>query len=166
MLCCAQVPKERLLALALGRGPTGAALDLRHARRSQAALLDEMGRLLLNVCLAVPQVCRRFTWSQWCSYQAPLNRNFLSEVWLAQRQRCCSCVLCERCLTNRCCLCCQWVQGRVTVLQGVVVFFPSFAYADQVHGHWQATGALERLGHRKHVFREPRSAVEVEAVLR
>ena len=51
-------------------------------------------------------------------------------------------------------------------LQGVVVFFPSFAYADQVHGHWQATGALERLGHRKRVFREPRSAVEVESVLR
>ena len=51
-------------------------------------------------------------------------------------------------------------------LQGVVVFFPSFAYADQVHEHWQATGALERLGHRKRVFREPRSAVEVESVLR
>ena len=56
--CRAQVPKERLLALALGRGPTGAALDLRHALRSQAATLDEMGRLLLNVCQAVPQVCR------------------------------------------------------------------------------------------------------------
>ena len=58
MLGSAQVPKERRLALALGRGPTGAALDLRHARRSQAAVLDEMGRLLLNVCQAVPQVCR------------------------------------------------------------------------------------------------------------
>ncbi|CAK0764311.1 hypothetical protein CVIRNUC_003145 [Coccomyxa viridis] len=102
--CGHVVPKERLLALALGRGPTGAALDLRHARRGQAAVLDEISRLLLNICQAVPQ--------------------------------------------------------------GVVVFFPSFAYADQVFGHWQATGALERLGHRKRVFREPRSAVEVESVLR
>ena len=58
MLGSAQVPKERLLALALGRGPTGAALDLRHARRGQAAVLGEMGRLLLNICQAVPQVCR------------------------------------------------------------------------------------------------------------
>lgn len=51
------MPKERLLALAVGRGPTGAALDLRHARRGQAPMLDEMARLLLNVCQAVRQVC-------------------------------------------------------------------------------------------------------------
>ena len=50
------MPKERLLALAIGKGPTGATLDLRHAQRSQSAMLDEMGRLLLNVCQAVPQV--------------------------------------------------------------------------------------------------------------
>lgn len=53
-----QVPKERLLALAIGNGPTGATLDLRHAQRGQSAMLDEMGRLLLNVCQAVPQVMR------------------------------------------------------------------------------------------------------------
>ena len=52
------------------------------------------------------------------------------------------------------------------LLQGVVVFFPSFSYADEVYEHWQASGALRRLSNRKHVFREPRSAVEVEAVLR
>ena len=52
-----QVPKERLLALALGRGPTGAALDLRHVHRGKSAMLDEMGRVLINACQAVPQVC-------------------------------------------------------------------------------------------------------------
>ncbi len=52
-----QVPKERLLAVALGRGPTGAALDLRHVHRGKSAMLDEMGRVLINTCQAVPQVC-------------------------------------------------------------------------------------------------------------
>ena len=51
-------------------------------------------------------------------------------------------------------------------LQGVVVFFPSFSYADEVYEHWQASGAFRSLSNKKHVFREPRSAVEVDAVLR
>lgn len=51
-------------------------------------------------------------------------------------------------------------------LQGVIVFFPSFSYVDEVYSHWQASGALSRLSNRKHVFREPRSAVEVESVLK
>lgn len=42
-----------------GTGPSGRALDLRHATRGQSAMMDELGRLLLNVCQAVPQVtCR------------------------------------------------------------------------------------------------------------
>lgn len=51
-------------------------------------------------------------------------------------------------------------------LQGVVAFFPSFSYADTVYAHWQSSGTLAALSSRKHVFREPRSSVEVEAVLR
>lgn len=50
--------------------------------------------------------------------------------------------------------------------QGVVAFFPSFAYADQVHARWQASGALAALAGRKAVFREPRCSTDVEAVLR
>lgn len=61
----------RLLALAVGSGPSGAALDFRHAARSSPGTMDELGRLVLNAC--------------------------------------------------------QAVRG------GVVVFFPSFSYADQVH---------------------------------
>lgn len=50
--------------------------------------------------------------------------------------------------------------------QGVVAFFPSFAYADAVYAHWQSSGALAALRSKKHVFREPRSSVEVDSVLR
>ncbi len=39
-----------------GAGPSGRALDLRHAARSQIATQDELARLLLNVAQAVPQV--------------------------------------------------------------------------------------------------------------
>ena len=48
---------------------------------------------------------------------------------------------------------------------GVVVFFPSFSYADQVYARWGTTGLLRTLGERKKVFREPRTAGEVESIL-
>ena len=54
--CGHVVPPERLLALALGRGPTGRELDLRAERRGAPDALDELGRLLLNVCQAIPEV--------------------------------------------------------------------------------------------------------------
>ncbi|KAK9843489.1 hypothetical protein WJX81_005623 [Elliptochloris bilobata] len=101
--CGHVVPPERLLALALGRGPTGRELDLRAERRAAPATLDELGRLLLNVCQAIPQ--------------------------------------------------------------GVIAFFPSFAYAEQAAQRWEATGALAALAARKRAFREPRAAAAVQATL-
>ena len=65
--------------------------------------------------------------------------------------------------------CCQpsaSLSAEVGWLQGVVVFLPSFAYADEVYAHWLLTGALASLSNKKHVFREPRSAVDVESTLR
>ena len=52
--CGHVLPPHRLLALGVGAGPTGLALDLRHGSRATHPTLDEMGRLLLNVCAAVP----------------------------------------------------------------------------------------------------------------
>jgi hypothetical protein len=49
------VPPANLLCLALGRGPSGGALDFAHRARSATAAMDELGRLLLNVCRVVPQ---------------------------------------------------------------------------------------------------------------
>ncbi|KAJ1984146.1 ATP-dependent DNA helicase chl1 [Dimargaris cristalligena] len=40
---------------------------------------------------------------------------------------------------------------------GVVCFFPSYAYLDQVYQHWSQTGHLAKLDRKKQVFREPRS---------
>ena len=67
-----QVPKDRLLALALRQGPTGAVLDLRHARRGQSGMLDEMGRVLINACQAVPQVL--FTGCHMLGQSLPIKR--------------------------------------------------------------------------------------------
>ena len=50
------VPQEQLLALALGKGPSGDPLDFRHFQRSQQQTLDQLGRLLINVCRVVPEV--------------------------------------------------------------------------------------------------------------
>ena len=56
------VQSSRLLCLAVGQGPTGLPLELGHRTRGQAAMLDEVARLLLNVCLAVPQVLPSPPW--------------------------------------------------------------------------------------------------------
>jgi chromosome transmission fidelity protein 1 len=50
-------------------------------------------------------------------------------------------------------------------VQGVVVFFPSFAYAEQVTARWRTTGDWGRISARKRLFQEPRSAGDVETVL-
>ena len=47
-------PNPRLLALAVGAGPTAVALDFRHGSRDTAATVEELGRLLANVCQVVP----------------------------------------------------------------------------------------------------------------
>ena len=50
-------------------------------------------------------------------------------------------------------------------VQGVVAFLPSFQYCEALCQHWQGTGIWQALAARKQVFREPRSATEVEATL-
>jgi chromosome transmission fidelity protein 1 len=51
------------------------------------------------------------------------------------------------------------------VPEGIVVFFPSFEYESQVHATWTEKGILTSIQMKKHVYREPRSASEVEDVL-
>ncbi|KAG0566399.1 hypothetical protein M758_7G058100 [Ceratodon purpureus] len=51
------------------------------------------------------------------------------------------------------------------VPEGIVVFFPSFEYESQVHATWADKGMLASIQLKKHVYREPRSASEVEDIL-
>ena len=51
------------------------------------------------------------------------------------------------------------------LLQGVVAFFPSFAFAGQALVRWGTTGVLSQLAARKSVFQEPKAASDVEALL-
>ncbi len=62
---------------------------------------------------------------------------------------------CAKCLSKSC-LC---------LVQGVVAFLPSFQYCEALCKHWQGTGIWQALAAKKQVFREPRSATEVEATL-
>ena len=50
------MPASSMLALPLGTGHTGVTLDLRHASRSTARVLDELLGLLLGICRMTPQV--------------------------------------------------------------------------------------------------------------
>jgi chromosome transmission fidelity protein 1 len=53
--CGHVVPAEQLLAVSIGCGPSGRALDLRHEFRSEVGVIDELGQLLLNLCAVVPE---------------------------------------------------------------------------------------------------------------
>uniref|UniRef100_A0A3B5MS22 DEAD/H (Asp-Glu-Ala-Asp/His) box helicase 11 n=1 Tax=Xiphophorus couchianus TaxID=32473 RepID=A0A3B5MS22_9TELE len=48
---------------------------------------------------------------------------------------------------------------------GVVCFFPSYEYSRRIVSHWEASGALTRLGNKKKIFQEPKKANQVEQVL-
>lgn len=54
---------------------------------------------------------------------------------------------------------CQSVPG------GVVCFFPSYDYQRIVYSHWEKSGALLRIGHKKRVFQEPKKASQVDHIL-
>jgi chromosome transmission fidelity protein 1 len=53
--CGHVVPAEQLLAVCIGAGPSGKALNLRHESRSDNAIVDELGQLLLNLACVVPE---------------------------------------------------------------------------------------------------------------
>ena len=101
--CGHVVGGERLLAVAVGSGPSGHPLDFRHGTRSHPATIDELGRLVVNACTASPG--------------------------------------------------------------GVVVFFPSFAYIEEVVRRWTTSGGWRSLQDKKKVFREPRNAGDVDSML-
>ena len=67
--CGHVVPANRLLALAVGAGPSGAALDFRHTARAVPAAMDELGRLLSNICQIVPQVWSYPLYTFWLAAQ-------------------------------------------------------------------------------------------------
>lgn len=48
---------------------------------------------------------------------------------------------------------------------GVVVFFPSYQYLDQLETQWKTSGQWDRLNGKKPIFREPKHASEVDSVL-
>lgn len=97
------VPKDHVLPICIGCGPSGKALTLTHSQRSSVAIMDELGAVLAEVSAHVPG--------------------------------------------------------------GLVVFFPSYAYEQEVHSRWSSSGLLAKLREKKKVLREPRSTAEVDKVL-
>ncbi|XAR50639.1 RNA helicase [Bertholletia excelsa] len=97
------VPPESILPIAVSQGPTGQSLDFSYNYRSLPIMIDELGLLLCNLVMVVPE--------------------------------------------------------------GIVVFFPSFDYEEQVYDAWKASGILARIAKKKHVFREPRKNTHVAVVL-
>eukprot|EP00850_Spirogloea_muscicola_P010538 SM000062S19924 [mRNA] locus=s62:481083:482600:+ [translate_table: standard] len=92
-----------ILPLAIPKGPTGKELNFSFKSRSSQTMIEELGRLMCNICTLVPD--------------------------------------------------------------GVVCFFPSFAYESEVHDTWHASGMMKRIEEKKTVFREPRCSTDVDKVL-
>ncbi|XP_064636727.1 ATP-dependent DNA helicase DDX11-like [Lineus longissimus] len=102
--CGHVIPADHLLPIALAKGTTGVALDFTYQSRDTTKTLDELGRIMFNLCNLIPG--------------------------------------------------------------GIVVFFPSYDYERRVYAHWEQNGMLGRLKTRKQVFREPKNAGQVEAILK
>ncbi|XP_070554012.1 ATP-dependent DNA helicase DDX11-like isoform X2 [Ptychodera flava] len=101
--CGHVIPHDHLLPLVLCKGPTGVELDFTYQSRDLPNTMDELGRVLCNVCSVVPG--------------------------------------------------------------GVVCFFPSYDYENQVHTYWTKSGVITRLSNRKKILREPKKASQLDFVL-
>lgn len=53
--CGHVVPADQLLAVPIGRGPSGKSLMLKHEARSDPSMVAELGQVLVNLCGVVPQ---------------------------------------------------------------------------------------------------------------
>uniref|UniRef100_A0ACD5U795 Uncharacterized protein n=2 Tax=Avena sativa TaxID=4498 RepID=A0ACD5U795_AVESA len=51
------------------------------------------------------------------------------------------------------------------VPEGIVMFFGSYEYKNQVYDAWTSSGTISKIAKKKHVFREPRNSVDVEVIL-
>ncbi|XP_050667563.1 ATP-dependent DNA helicase DDX11 isoform X2 [Leptidea sinapis] len=101
--CGHVVGREGVVGVALASGPAGVTLNFSYSNRESTQLLDEVGRILRNICGVVPG--------------------------------------------------------------GVICFVPSYSYEDLLFRHLDNTGALLAIGKKKIVFREPKSAGDVDQVL-
>jgi chromosome transmission fidelity protein 1 len=53
--CGHVVPADQLLAVSVGRGPSGRGLNLKHEGRGEVATIEELGQLLVGLAGVVPQ---------------------------------------------------------------------------------------------------------------
>lgn len=51
------------------------------------------------------------------------------------------------------------------VPDGIVCFFPSYDYEQQIYNHWQQNGFIHRIEKRKKFFREPRNSSSIDCIL-
>ncbi|CAG4917144.1 unnamed protein product [Colias eurytheme] len=101
--CDHVVAPDHVLALCMSKGPANCTLNFSYEQRMGKELLDEVGRILRNICSIVPG--------------------------------------------------------------GVVCFLPSYSYEQVVYEHMKNTNVIDAISKKKTVFREPKSAADVDQVL-
>ncbi|XP_068631264.1 ATP-dependent DNA helicase DDX11 [Battus philenor] len=102
--CGHVVPSDNVLGICLSKGPSNINLNFSYENRMSIELLNEVGRILRNICSIVPG--------------------------------------------------------------GVVCFLPSYSYEQTVYEHLQKNKFVDGISKKKQIFREPKSANEVDQVLR
>ncbi|KAG6459790.1 hypothetical protein O3G_MSEX011615 [Manduca sexta] len=96
------VSADNVLGICLSRGPSSVALNFSYENRMSNELVDEIGRILRNLCGIIPG--------------------------------------------------------------GIVCFLPSYSYEQRVYEHLKSNNVIEIISKKKCVFREPKSASEVDQV--
>ncbi|KAL7276264.1 ATP-dependent DNA helicase chl1 [Rhizina undulata] len=90
--CGHVIPKENMLAWPIAKGPSGRNFEFTFEKRMDAAMIDDLGRAIINICLAIPHgvVCffpsyayLDFVVSQWQKISGPNVRS----IWERLQQR-------------------------------------------------------------------------------
>lgn len=89
------IADENILTVTLCSGPTDTPLQFNYDGRNNVSQMDELGRIIQNLCNIVPD--------------------------------------------------------------GIVIFFPSYAYEQQLYEHWKNSGVLQRIAAKKMIFRETKT---------
>ncbi|KAL3822856.1 hypothetical protein ACHAXA_006220 [Cyclostephanos tholiformis] len=83
--CGHVIPPSNVITTCLSTGPTGESLDFRHFSRSSNVIIDELGRLVLNLCSVVPKGFVVFLPSY--NYESQIFQRWRSTGFLGQLEK-------------------------------------------------------------------------------
>lgn len=145
------IPSSNLCAMSIPRGPTGVTFDFRHGSRSNPAVIEELGRVILNVAALVPTGAVVFV----CSY------DYLRQILAAWSRAPKPAASGNGGISNG-----SNAGGYGASSRSLAMVAAAVGALPGAIQPGEPGSILHQLSKRKRLFSEPRDAGQVEAVLR